>query len=113
MEKVSDEYLFLLPFAEIQNIFKEMIIKKYQDWMEDNDDMKIDFQINEVRLGYMRVRDKGNAQEATMVPVWDFMGTRKITYGSEEVFYDENSAFESALTINALDGTIIDRGSGY
>lgn len=113
VEKVSDEYLFLLPFSEIQNIFKEMIIKKFQDWMNDNNDMKIDFQINEVRLGYMRVREKGNAQEASMIPVWDFIGTQKIIYGSEEVFYDENSVFNSALTINALDGTIIDRGSGY
>lgn len=113
VEKVSDEYLFLLPFAEIQNIFEEMIIKKYQDWMKDNDDMKMDFQIGEVRLGYMRVREKGKAQEAAMIPVWDFIGTRKVTYDGEESFYDENSVFESALTINALDGTIIDRESGY
>lgn len=118
VEKVSDEYLFLLPFAEIQNIFEEMIIKKYQDWISGNDDMKMDFEINEVRLGYMRVREKGNAQEASMVPVWDFMGTQKVTYNeaankNNEVFYDESSVFTSALTINALDGTIIDRGSGY
>lgn len=118
VEKVSDEYLFLLPFAEIQNIFEEMIIKKYRDWTSGDDNMKMDFEINEVRLGYMRVREKGNVQEAAMVPVWDFIGTQKvtyseITYGGEEVFYDESSVFTSALTINALDGTIIDRGSGY
>lgn len=113
LEKVSDEYLFLLPFAEIQNIFEEMIIKKYQDWMKDVDDMKIDFQIKEVRLGYMRVREKGNVQEAAMIPVWDFMGTQRITYDGAESGYDDGSIFNSQITINALDGTIIDRGSGY
>ncbi len=115
IEKVSDEYLFLLPFAEIQNIFEEMIIKKYQSWVEDNSDvnMKLDFQIKEVRLGYMRVREKGNAQEASMIPVWDFMGTQSITYDGAESGYDDGSIFNSQITINALDGTIIDRGSGY
>ncbi|MCM1124995.1 MAG: DUF6034 family protein [Lachnospiraceae bacterium] len=111
VEKVSDEYLFLLPFSEIQNIFDEMMLKKYQDWVGDSD-MQMDFQIDEVRLGYMRIREKGNIEEGTMVPVWDFFGTRRNTYGEEE-FYDDNSAFSSWFTINALDGTIIDRGFGY
>lgn len=111
IETVSDEYLFLLPFSEIQNIFEEMMIKKYQDWIGESD-VQMDFQINEVRLGYMRIREKGNIEEGMMVPVWDFFGTRSTTYGEGEA-YDENSAFYSWLTINALDGTIIDRGFGY
>lgn len=114
VEKVSDEYSFLLPFAEIQNIFEEMILKKYQDWIENiDDDIKIDLGINEVRLGYMRVREKETAKEATMIPVWDFLGEQKITYGGEESAYDEGSVFNSRITINALDGTIIDRTFGY
>ncbi len=112
VEKVSDEYLFLLPFSEIQNTFEEMIFKKYQDWI-DGTQMKIDFQINEVRLGYMRVREDGSAGEGTMIPVWDFIGTRGITYEGEEAAYDEASAFHSWITVNALDGTIISRELGY
>lgn len=112
IEKVSDEYLFLLPFSEIQNTFEEMIIKKYQDWV-NGAEMKMDFRIDEVRLGYMRVREDGNAGEGTMIPVWDFIGTRGITYEGEKAAYDEGSVFQSWLTINALDGTIISRESGY
>lgn len=112
VEKVSDEYLFLLPFSEVQNTFEEMILKKYQDWI-DGAQMKLDFQINEVRLGYMRVREDGNAGEATMIPVWDFIGTRGIAYEGEEAAYDESSIFNSWITVNALDGTIIDRDLGY
>lgn len=112
VEKVSDEYLFLLPFSEIQNTFEEMIIKKYQDWINGTG-MKMDFQINEVRLGYMRVREDGNAEEGTMIPVWDFIGSRGITYEGEETAYDASSVFQSWITINALDGTIISRELGY
>ena len=89
-----------------------MIFKKYQDWI-DGTQMKIDFQINEVRLGYMRVREDGSAGEGTMIPVWDFIGTRGITYEGEEAAYDEASAFHSWITVNALDGTIISRELGY
>ena len=112
VEKVSDEYLFLLPFSEIQNTFEEMIFKKYQDWIEGTQ-MKIDFQIDQVRLGYMRVREDGNAGEGTMIPVWDFIGTRRVTYEGGEAAYDKGSAFQSWITVNALDGTIISRELGY
>ncbi len=112
VEKVSDEYLFLLPFSEIQNTFEEMIFKKYQDWIEGTQ-MKIDFQIDQVRLGYMRVREDGNAGEGTMIPVWDFIGTRRVTYEDGEAAYDKGSAFQSWITVNALDGTIISRELGY
>lgn len=114
VEKVSDEYLFLLPFSEIQNIFEEIVIKKYQDWMAGNEGMSMDIRIDEIRLGYMRVREKNNAEEATMIPVWDFLGMQRISYDDESYeSFDENSVYNSFLTINALDGTIIDRGFGY
>ena len=42
-----------------------------------------------------------------MVPVWDFFGSR--TIGRE--FYD--ITHYSLFTINAIDGTVIDREWGY
>lgn len=112
VEKVSDEYVFLLPFSEIQGIFEEMALKKYEDIYDGGENMKLDFLIDEVRLGYMRVFEKGNPMEGEMVPVWDFFGT--------EIFYQEgkeavvnNTSYASRLTINAMDGTIIERDLGY
>lgn len=116
VEKTSDEYLFLLPFSEIQTVFENMMIKKYEDdhqktFGDQINDM-IDIEINEVRLGYMRVRETGDATEGTMVPVWDFFGTQTYQYEDGQA-YTEDIAYNSLLTINALDGTIIDRGLGY
>ncbi len=115
VEKISDEYLFLLPFSEIQTVFEEMMIKKYEDAVEQLkgvDEFQANYEINEVRLGYMRIREAGNVTEGTMVPVWDFYGTKTFQYDDGE-FYVENFAYDSLITINALDGTIIDRDFGY
>ena len=112
MEKTSEEYVFLLPFAEIQNVFQEMIVKKYEDFFAESD-VKVEFEIDEVRLGYMRVMEKGNTSEAQMVPVWDFFGKETLRYPDMGEPYISDWPYESRLTINALDGTIIDRGLGY
>ena len=56
MTDKSDEYVFLMPFDEIQKIFKEMFQKKYAFYTENN--MKVNFAIDEIRLGYMRVMEK-------------------------------------------------------
>ena len=110
---MSDEYVFLMPFEEIQQIFREMIQKKYSDFAQAGIDMK--FQVEEIRLGYMRVMEKGNPTEGTMVPVWDFLGTRTMNHTNSDEPYTETfgGPCESFLTINAMDGTVIDRDLGY
>ena len=112
VEKTSEEYVFLLPFSEIQKVFEEMMVKKYEDFFGDTD-AKVDFTIDRVQLGYMRVMERGNTSEAKMVPVWDFFGSETLYYPDMEEPYTVDWPYESWLTINALDGTIIDRGLGY
>ena len=58
---------------------------------------KSTYTVNQIKLGYMRVRSKNAPDTYELVPVWDF-------------FTDD---FESLLTVNAIDGTIIDRNYGY
>ncbi|MBO5057122.1 MAG: hypothetical protein J6C64_12315 [Lachnospiraceae bacterium] len=113
IEKQSDEYVFLMPFTDIQNIFEEIIIKKYKTLAEYDNDIAFYFNINEVRLGYMRVRDSAGAGTGTMIPVWDFFGTQTIVYAEEDEPYVDAGPYSSWLTVNAMDGTVIDRGLGY
>ncbi len=112
LEKLSDAQVFLLPFSDIQNVFEEMMLKKYNDVFTDMD-AQAEYQIEEVRLGYMRVMEKGNATEGKMIPVWDFFGSERIYYADLKEPYVEEGPYNSYLTINAMDGTIIDRGYGY
>lgn len=112
LEKLSDEDVFLLPFSDIQSIFEEMLFKKAEDFWED---MQVEetFHVDEVRLGYMRVMEKGNVMEGTMIPVWDFFGSETFYYDGMEEPYIEEGPYKCLLTINAMDGTIIDRDLGY
>lgn len=113
IEKESDEYVFLLPWPEIQGIFEEMLAKKYNDFFADSKGVSVNFDINEVRLGYMRVIEKGNITEGRMVPVWDFLGSETISYSDGTEPYAIDGPYESWLTVNAMDGTVIDRELGY
>lgn len=107
----SDEYVFLMPFSDIQKIFEEMVLNKYA--LNEKEPVRSVIQIDKVCLSYMRIRNKGNIEEGTLVPVWDFFGSRKLYNESGEVTYQEDVENCSYLTINAMDGTIIDRGLGY
>lgn len=111
IEKLSEETVFLISFSDIENIFEEMFLKKYSDLYAESD-TQTSFEINQIRLGYMRIMEKGNAMEGTMIPVWDFFGSVTVIQNDGET-YTYGGSYASWLTINALDGTIIDRDLGY
>lgn len=98
LTKQSEEYVFLMPFSDIQDIFTQMMMEKYRDYPQAMNSGRVNIEVQEVRLGYMRVREDENVRKGTMIPVWDFFGSNKD---------------KSLMTINAMDGTIIDRELGY
>lgn len=116
--RTVNENVELKPFDEIKQIFKQQIL--YHVYEEDG---KADtLKINQVRLGYMAVPEKGDISNYRMIPVWDFIGPSfsdeeyaKITdpKNNEEgatVIPNEDISY---LTVNAIDGSIIDRNLGY
>lgn len=116
IEGLSEEYVFLLPFSDISNIFEEMILKKHADNFNNEGDT-VDIQVDKVVLSYMRVREK-DSMEGTLIPVWDFFGTKTYRNAAGEVELVADRVYdgvlpESMLTINAMDGTIVDRWAGY
>ncbi len=116
IEDLSEEYVFLLPFSDISNIFEEMVLKKYGDSFNNEGDT-VDIQVDEVVLSYMRVREKGS-MEGTLIPVWDFFGTKTFRNAAGEVDLVVDRVYDgvmpqSLMTINAMDGTIVDRAAGY
>jgi hypothetical protein len=100
----------MLSFSEIQDIFRKMIVVN----MKNLSDNKTDLNISEVRLGLARITEQNNLASGLLVPVWDFFGTAVYHYKTGELqTYRENVPGESYLTINAIDGSIIDRNLGY
>ena len=72
------------------------------------------FTVNKIAFGYMVMLDKDNPGTYLSVPVWDFIGSAQMgETGSETVYPSNKNAQYSILTINAINGAIVDRNSGY
>ena len=112
---MSDEYVFLLPFSEILNVFQEeaMLINRSESEADIGEAPQKIIRIRDIRLGYMWVPDTSTEKEGMLIPVWDFMGTQSVFWpGSEEKGIDGEwssnpSPYQSYLTINAMDGTVV------
>ena len=105
----------LMDFRDIQEIFGKMIFVKNKDWLGVNkvngsDDFH-EYQIDKVQLTLMRVRPKDSVTEGTIVPVWDFWGTHHWYEETGEEIGEPD--YGVLLSINALDGTLVDREIGY
>lgn len=98
------ENISMLPFEDVTDIFKKMIMVSNN--VEGMETEKLTIDIDTVRLGMMRITDTADNEKGIIIPVWDFFGTLT-GEGWASNLYD------TQLTINAIDGTVIDRGMGY
>lgn len=100
-------------FDEIASVFENMVLIK-NAWRSDSDKFSWTLDVQQVRLGLMRVKAENIADAGLLIPVWDFMGRiaqTEIETG-EDIFVQDGDA-GVILTVNAIDGSIIDRGLGY
>ena len=105
------ENVSLLPFERILEIFGTISPLSIQSREMDKEAMQVPYdnawQINEIRLGYMPVLVKDGSGMWELRPVWDFFGTHTFSFTSDD------RPGNSALTIDAINGLIIDRNYGY
>ena len=98
----SGQAASLLSFDQIMTIAAQLLPLKYQfqeQYLSPRNQDANRLTVNRITLSYSRAQNRDNPTGFSMVPVWDF-------------FNAENPA-ESFLTVNAVDGTVIDRGFGY
>lgn len=103
--EVVVDHSSLQSFAQISRIFEQMAVIKNAN---ESEAVFTEITLQKVTLGYTRISARDNFEEGYLVPVWDFRGKIKRTGVETEVKTDA-----SILTINAIDGTIIDRRLGY
>ena len=114
----------LKDFEEIMEIFNQQSIVEGCFSPFDFGALSREFDIDEIRLGYMPTIWKDHPDEIIFVPVWDFFGSETTTF--DENFEDKeisdlyasldenyqrtfDMCNRSILTINAIDGTIMRR----
>ena len=96
----------LLPFDSIMQVARSILPLTLVSYEREGTGAKA--RITDIRLGYLRVMRPDQPDTLTLIPVWDFYGT--VTFNGS---YVQNWACHSWLTINAIDGTVIDRQYGY
>lgn len=99
----------LLPFSEIQAIFEKMIVIVDNEYDTSDEGVTCEYYIDHITLGLMRLTEKDVGSQGLIIPVWDFFGHSVDSYG----IMRGTSGYISLLTINAIDGSIIDRWAGY
>ena len=119
-KEVLNNNVGLLEFDEILQIaIDNMPLMVGEDITEKKDRTVIN--IDKIRLGYMQVKMKNSRNEFMFIPVWDFFGTSKQHYTEtvsgwtidEDGWLIKDNLAKSYLTINAIDGSVIDRSLGY
>lgn len=116
------ENLELLPFSDIMAIYEKMMLIQNADVLTDKREEGKDigeplqvknFYVNKITFGYTRIYDpQSDDSTGLLVPVWDFFGTYELSYDGENMI-SVNDVDKSFMTINAVDGTLIDRWLGY
>ena len=124
LTETEQENTKLLPWTDVAEIIEKSLEVK-SAWMDpDAQVISRRLDIDKIVLSYMNVRKESDFSATYYVPVWDLIGTMTYQYADNYspenggYILDENNeriAYEncSVLTVNAIDGTIIDRGMGY
>lgn len=94
------------PFKEVKETFEKMVvIANKSDSEEDLANGGVSVKVTDVCLVYTRISEKDSFDTGLIVPVWDFQGTIVDEYGYEKT--------GNILSINAIDGSVINQELGY
>ena len=109
VEEIEIPDATLLPFSAVQDIFEKMIVIVDNEYDTSEEGVTCEYYIDHITLGLMRLTEKDVGSQGLLIPVWDFFGYSIDSYGITR----GASGYISLLTINAIDGSIIDRWAGY
>ncbi len=120
--EVLNSYIEILEFTAIQDIVREQI-RINTDLMEINSDIiQKRIHIDKIVLGLTKVMQKDSNGKFILIPTWSFFGYEVNKYSRQQpggYILDENNEYKyyavgrSFLTINAIDGSVIDPALGY
>lgn len=108
------ENVQLLPFNEIMDKLK-VHAKAIGGWSNMTHVVSNDINIYEIRLSYSKSAMKDNPNEYIIIPVWNFFCTQNtIVEDNGEKYENKQDGFRKSLvTINAIDGSVINQLLGY
>ncbi len=119
VENVSDD-VPLKDFDSIREVFENYCRYKFA-WTYRNDALAGDatpavtLNVKRIEMNLMVIPEKDDLDSYVTVPVWDFIADMTIDGDTmtQEGFADPGQTNISIMTINAIDGTVINRVQGY
>ena len=72
-----------------------------------------EYEIDRLELSLRRVMEQDNVENGLLIPVWDVYGFHWYSEPDIDLPKMRFTDNQSLLTINAIDGTIIDLSKGY
>ncbi|MDO4544201.1 MAG: DUF6034 family protein [Clostridia bacterium] len=98
----------LLPFSDIREIFNKMAFVTYGFQAKGINTLHIN--VSDIKLETLRIVEQNANKSGLLVPVWNFYGTRVMenTDGTSTT-----TSHIILMSINAVDGSIIDLAKGY
>lgn len=120
IDETANENVKVLPFEQVLEIFQNQMKIGYA-FNDDEHILEQSVTIDRIELGLSRIA-RQNHQGFMFVPAWNFYGYETYTYDEQQPGgwqLDENNQVElkeyatSFLTINAIDGSLINKYLGY
>lgn len=102
----------LLSFDEIESIFERMMQIQYEPMISLYQYDSAQYQITDVRLSLLRIAKKDSISSGLLVPTWNFFGTGASTRSGETLPINDGN-IDLLLSVNAVDGTLINPQQGY
>ena len=102
--EVLVDNVHMKPYEEIRKTFEDMVAVKHAT---QNENEEVEITVDRVALEYTRICEEDSLTNGLLVPVWEFHGKRTL------YFMGNSWSSNDVMTINAIDGTVIDRALGY
>ena len=102
-------------FDEVKKTFEKMSVITNANDNTDGVELCTNIKVEQVILGYVMISEKDNFDTGLLVPGWEFVGLTTPGYKEDNQFVPvkEMQNYGSILTVNAIDGTVIDKTLGY
>lgn len=100
------------PWSDIQNVFEKMMVMQNATYESIEGYKSVSFDITHVSLSLQRIMERDSYTTGLIVPVWNFYGTTTFTEQNGRIMKFD-SFYKPLISINAIDGSVIDVDSGY
>ncbi|MDO4572307.1 MAG: DUF6034 family protein, partial [Clostridia bacterium] len=110
LDTVTDD-ASLLPYAEISTILQTILALQEEQLLNTGAWEAVSLRLHSVTLSLQRVSDRNAHREGLLIPVWNVYGERSMTAADGSV--REEFSRLPLITINAIDGSVIDAAQGY